>query len=322
MSKSGYVYILTNPCLKEVPFVDAKGARHMVRPVKIGIARDVEKRLGTLNTSLYENFEHHLSMYCPDAKAVENVLHHYLKSFRITTRDGGQTEFFACPLNVAIGEMRQVQKDMHLKEYHIRKEKMIGRSSSKIKSNLRAKDKPRMGCPVVDATTKSHERRVSFSFSAVSIPVGSKLTFTEAPYSVLVADDKNKITYQGKAYSLSGFVRAFHPRRNNSGAYQGPKFFTYKGVRLTELKGRSVPSARDGHNAKTSRCVNWKGPTELAKYIATQGGNVGAFGGILHFLSRRKPCSRNSKWRIPLEAIGVKFDKMGFVVDWQCAKRK
>ena len=84
-------------------------------------------------------------------------------------------------------------------------------------------------------------------------------------------------------------------------------------------------SAGDG--AETAKqcegaACSWKGPTELAKYIATKGGNVGAFGGILHFLSRRKPCSMKSKWRKPLELIGVKFDEKDFVLNWKCAKKR
>ena len=46
-----------------------------------------------------------------------------------------------------------------------------------------------------------------------------------------------------------------------------------------------------------------------------------AFFGILHFFSRRRACAETSKWRKPLEEIGVKFGKDGFVVDWSCAKK-
>lgn len=75
-------------------------------------------------------------------------------------------------------------------------------------------------------------------------------------------------------------------------------------------------------DAGTDTGCTWKGPTEFAKYVAKRGGNIGAFGGILHFLSRRKPCSAKSKWRKPLEFIGVKFDKNDFVLDWKCAKKR
>ena len=38
-------------------------------------------------------------------------------------------------------------------------------------------------------------------------------------------------------------------------------------------------------------------------------------------ISRRRACAETSKWRKPLEEIGVKFGKDGFVVDWSCAKK-
>jgi len=64
----------------------------------------------------------------------------------------------------------------------------------------------------------------------------------------------------------------------------------------------------------------WSGKTQLAKLIARRGGNEGAFGGILHYFSRMKPCGKSSKWRKPLEEAGVKFDKHDFVKDWEHAK--
>ena len=33
-----------------------------------------------------------------------------------------------------------------------------------------------------------------------------------------------------------------------------------------------------------------------------------------------RPCGKNSEWRKPLEDVGVRFDKDGFVADWKHAK--
>ena len=46
----------------------------------------------------------------------------------------------------------------------------------------------------------------------------------------------------------------------------------------------------------------------------------GAFGGILHFFNRRRPCVKSSKWRVALEAAGVRFDAKDFVKDWRSAR--
>ena len=54
--KAGYVYVVTNECLK---LAKAKGIFRgkMVKAVKIGNAKDFTSRLGSLNTAVYENFD-------------------------------------------------------------------------------------------------------------------------------------------------------------------------------------------------------------------------------------------------------------------------
>ena len=64
----------------------------------------------------------------------------------------------------------------------------------------------------------------------------------------------------------------------------------------------------------------WDGKTQLARLIARRGGNEGAYGGILHFFNKRRPCVKDSKWRQPLEAAGIAFDAKDFVVDWAAAR--
>jgi len=221
MSK-GYVYILTNPCIRYT--YRENGKDMSVSPVKIGMAKDVEKRLGSLNTSLPENFVHHMSVFSMDSKALENVVHRILAPYRILTRDGERTEFFICTVEQAVSVLKQTAKDMHLKEYKIDKAKLVGRSSHKIKANSRA------------------------------------------------------------AKQFKSVVPA-------------------------------TPATKAGHGE------TWTGRTQLAKLVARRGGNEGAFGGILHFFSRRRPCPATSKWRKPLEAIGIKFDKSDYVVDWSCAQK-
>ena len=56
---------------------------------------------------------------------------------------------------------------------------------------------------------------------------------------VKVADDDH-IEYEGRLYKLSPFVGTFMPeeRRNASGAYQGAKYFSYKGELLSNLRTR------------------------------------------------------------------------------------
>lgn len=60
---------------------------------------------------------------------------------------------------------------------------------------------------------------------------GNELTF------IGVADEDH-VEYDGRIYKLSPFVGTFMPedKRNTSGAYQGAKYFAYKGEVLDDLR--------------------------------------------------------------------------------------
>lgn len=55
-----------------------------------------------------------------------------------------------------------------------------------------------------------------------------------------VANMKNKIKYKGVEYTTTDFCKHFLPdeRRNSKDAYQGPKYFTFKGELLTDLRAK------------------------------------------------------------------------------------
>lgn len=81
--------------------------------------------------------------------------------------------------------------------------------------------------------------RPRFKFSMVSIPIGAEIVFIPTGYRVKVASD-DQVEYEGRIYKLSPFVGTFMPveKRNTSGAYQGPKFFTYKCEILDDIRKR------------------------------------------------------------------------------------
>lgn len=84
-----------------------------------------------------------------------------------------------------------------------------------------------------------------FDFRKVGIGAGETVTFTPTNTNVRVAADKNdsksasknRIEYEGREYSLSGFAKEFMPDewRTKSNSYQGPKYFTYKGRKLVDI---------------------------------------------------------------------------------------
>lgn len=79
--------------------------------------------------------------------------------------------------------------------------------------------------------------KANFHFSMVGINIGETLVFDPTGIQVKVATD-NSIEYEGRIYKLSPFVGTFLPVEQQipSGAYQGPKFFSYKGKVLTDLR--------------------------------------------------------------------------------------
>ena len=83
------------------------------------------------------------------------------------------------------------------------------------------------------------KKRARFKFSMVHIPIGATLVFVPTGMEVKVADDDH-IEYEGRLYKLSPFVGTFMPeeRRNASEAYQGAKYFSYKGELLSGLRTR------------------------------------------------------------------------------------
>ena len=84
---------------------------------------------------------------------------------------------------------------------------------------------------------KREMKRGRFKFSMVNIPIGSTLTFIPTGIEVKVASD-DQIEYEGRIYKLSPFVGTFMPedKRNASGAYQGSKYFSFKGKVLEEMR--------------------------------------------------------------------------------------
>ena len=71
----------------------------------------------------------------------------------------------------------------------------------------------------------------------VGIKIGESITFIPSNTEVKVASD-DSIEYEGRIYKLSPFVGTFMPedKRNTSGAYQGAKYFSYKGKVLDDLR--------------------------------------------------------------------------------------
>ncbi|MEE0997072.1 MAG: GIY-YIG nuclease family protein [Paludibacteraceae bacterium] len=213
---SGYVYILTNPSFRE-------------DWVKIGkSSRPVDVRSKELdNTAVPLPFEIYATLRTVKYDKVEKQIHKqidHLSDLRIRQN----REFFNIAPSVALDIMRDIAdllEDAELAVY-VDGKPVISKSKEEDKK--------------IEADSRENERRAqkpAFKFHMIGLKVGDTVVFDELNLSVTVASD-DKVEYQGRLWSLSAFTREFLPedKQNASGAYQGPKYFSYKGKTLSELR--------------------------------------------------------------------------------------
>lgn len=206
-TKQGYVYILTNPSFKE-------------DWVKIGkSSRPVDVRSKELdNTAVPLPFEIFATMKTCKYNEVEKLVHKTID--RLTDlRIRQNREFFNVAPQVALDIFKDIAGTIDDAEVVLYEDNQP----------VEAKD--------VEKKEKREIKRGRFKFSMVNIPIGSKLTFIPTGIEVIVASD-DQIEYEGRIYKLSPFVGTFMPadKRNASGAYQGSKYFSFKGKVLEEMR--------------------------------------------------------------------------------------
>ena len=210
MKEAGYVYILTNPSFKE-------------DWVKIGkSSRPVDIRSKELdNTAVPLPFEIYATLKTTKYEQVEKLIHKTID--RLTDlRIRQNREFF----NVSPAKALDILKDISttLDDAEI-DEVYLGENRFKSKST---------------ENTDIKKQRPRFKFSMINIPIGSMVTFIPTGIEVRVADEDH-VEYGGRIYKLSPFVGTFMPeeKRNASGAYQGAKYFSYKGEILDDLRTKA-----------------------------------------------------------------------------------
>lgn len=211
--QSGYVYILTNDSFRE-------------DWVKIGkSSRPVDIRSKELdNTAVPLPFSIYATMQTSKYNEVEKLVHKTID--RLTDlRIRQNREFFNVSPSVALDIFRDIASTL-----------------DDAKITVYRNNVPIDGDQMKEVAKQGNDpqcRRKPFRFSMVNIPVGESVIFVPTGLEVKVADDK-KIEYQGRLYTLSAFVGTFLPDelRTPSDQYQGPKYFTYKGETLSELRNK------------------------------------------------------------------------------------
>ena len=200
----GYVYILTNKSFKE-------------DWVKIGkSSRPVDIRSKELdNTAVPLPFDIYATMKTSKYEQVEKLVHKMID--RLTDlRIRQNREFFNIQPEIALGIFRDIATTLDDAEIKVYEQKEINNSEDQ------------------DSKVK---KRPKLKFSMLNIAIGEELTFIPTGLKVTVATD-NAIEYDGRIYKLSPFVGTFLPenQQNESGAYQGAKYFSYKGKVLADLR--------------------------------------------------------------------------------------
>lgn len=214
--KLGYVYILTNPSFR-------------ADWVKIGkSSRPVDVRSKELdNTAVPLPFEIYATLRTCKYSEVEKQIHKQID--RLTDlRIRQNREFFNIAPSVALDIMRDIADLLDDAELTIYIDGKPVVSKNKEEDHKFEKEK------------KEKQRKAPkppFKFHMIGLNVGDTVTFDPLNLSVRVASD-DKIEYDGRLYSLSAFTANFLPEemQTASGAYQGPKYFSYQGKKLSDLR--------------------------------------------------------------------------------------
>lgn len=214
--KLGYVYILTNPSFR-------------ADWVKIGkSSRPVDVRSKELdNTAVPLPFEIYATLRTCKYSEVEKQIHKQID--RLTDlRIRQNREFFNIAPSVALDIMRDIADLLDDAELTIYIDGKPVVSKNKEEDHKFEKEK------------KEKQRKAPkppFKFHMIGLNVGDTVTFDPLNLSVRVASD-DKIEYDGRLYSLSAFTANFLPEKKltASGTYQGPKYFSYQGKKLSDLR--------------------------------------------------------------------------------------
>lgn len=210
INEPGYVYILTNPSFRE-------------DWVKIGkSSRPVDIRSKELdNTAVPLPFEIYATIQTVKYNDVEKHVHKTID--RLTDlRIRQNREFFNVPPQIALDIFNDIAKMIDDAVVTIYKDNKPVPHPEKEKS---------------PEATKRVVKRGRFKFSMVGIKIGETITFIPTRTEVKVASD-DSIEYEGRIYKLSPFVGTLMPeeKQNTSGAYQGAKYFSYKGQILDDMR--------------------------------------------------------------------------------------
>lgn len=214
-SNKGYVYILTNPSFRE-------------DWVKIGkSSRPVDVRSKELdNTAVPLPFDIFATMQTSKFNEVEKLIHKTID--RLTDlRIRQNREFFNVHPEMAFDILSDIALTIEDAEVF------------RYVDGKPVKTYPVETPVIIEEKKEKAEKkaRTHFTFDMVGLPIGTEIVFDPTGQKVKIATDC-QIEYQDRLWSLSGFTVQFLPeeKQNASRAYQGPKFFSYEGKTMWQMR--------------------------------------------------------------------------------------
>lgn len=229
--EKGYVYILTNPSFREDWVKIGKSSR----PVNLR-SRELD------NTAVPLPFEIFATIETVKYNEVEKLVHKTID--RLTDlRIRQNREFFNVPPQIALDIFRDIATtidDALVVEYRDNKPLHPTTPLPETASPSISEDCENNDFISDDIETDRQPRKMTrarFRFSMIGVKIGEYVTFIPTNTPVKVASD-NTVEHEGRIYKLSPFVGTFMPEeiRNTSGAYQGPKYFSYNGRTLEDIR--------------------------------------------------------------------------------------
>lgn len=206
---TGYVYILTNPSFSDDWIKIGKSQR----PVDIR-----SKELD--NTAVPLPFEIYATIKTKKYDEVEKFMHKTIDRLS-NCRIRQNREFFNIAPEDALGMFKDIAKvtDNAVIDECWKNKSTDETNEPQEENHLQAK------------------RRDRFKFSMIGLKTGDTIRFDALGTDVTIVSE-DKVEYKDRIYRLSPFVREFLPenQRNDSGSYQGSKYFSYNGKTLEDLR--------------------------------------------------------------------------------------
>lgn len=165
MSK-GYIYIMTNPCLKDM--------------VKIGYATNVEERRKQLSTTALPYEYEIYATYETSGKLEDKKLHKLIDNLNPDLRVSKNREFFVMSAEDAYELLESIAT--------------ISGSQDKLKrvANISSKQ-----------NDEARKKKPAVNFAKCNIPVGAELVFIEDPTVKVIVESERKVSYNNEITSLS-----------------------------------------------------------------------------------------------------------------------